>query len=254
LKLCSLKEIDKIYRVSSWYPYLGFTLFGFLLRSNPNLELLKYIILDIFLLSYAFSLNDYYDLCIKKKYFFPPLILSLIFLLFLNPLQISLSYLFLLIVTLYSANPIRLKSKPFLSSFCNGFGFLILFFIGYQRWDLGLLFGMLLFFLEMVAQFIHETVHLKEDKRHKIITTAVFFGRYTIKILCYTFLLITFMICLYLFHIGMVNVLFLFITAFFIFYFIADIYFHKINKKLRKRYRVFGIITGMFYIFLLFYS
>jgi len=244
-------KIIEVYRIKDWYHYLGFVLIGFFLNSSFDSRLFLLLLTCSFMLSYAFSFNDFWDNG-KKAYFVFPLFLSFLLFPFLNMMQILLASIFLFIVTIYSLKPIRLKAKPFLSSLCNGVGFTILFLLGYclQSLDIkGLIFFMLFFCFNMVAQFIHEVVDLEEDKKNKDITTAVFLGEKNIKILSHTFLWLAFFFALYLFILKLVNFLFLLATFFFTSFFSYRLVKDRIDSNLRKKYRSLGIITGLVYLF-----
>jgi 4-hydroxybenzoate polyprenyltransferase len=243
------KKFIEVYRVRHWYYYLGFILLGFSLVSPLKLGLLTPLLLGAFLLAYAYSFNDFCDEREKPYYIFP-LALTILMLPFLNFSQFILALFFLFIVTAYSGRSVRLKSKPFLSSLCNGIGFSILFLLGYsvRAVDfIALLFFLLFFSFNMVSQFIHEVVDLSEDKKNKIITTAVFLGEKNIKRLCYFFLLLAYLFSLYLFCLNVLNILLLFATVIFIAFFIYKIFNHKIDKKLRKEYRNLGVLLGLIY-------
>ena len=248
-------NILKTYRFDDWFCFIGFILIGFSLKSSLNLELLKYVLLSSFLLAYAFSLNNFYDRHETKRYFLWPLFFIFPMLFLFNIYQILLSFLFLIIVTLYSAYPFRLKNIPIISSLLNGFGLIILFFIGYfhlQSISAGLLVAPFLFSLQMVSQFIHEIVDLKEDKKNKIVTTAGFLGKEKIKKLCCGFLWFALLVSACLFYLNFVNILFIFITFLFVTFFTYRMFTTKIDKNLRKEYKKLGIIVGLIYFILLF--
>lgn len=248
-------NICKIYRINSWYYYLGFVLIGLAITSPINLQLFKYIMLSSFLLAYAFSINDFYDECQKRFYFIFPFILLFIFLPFFNMAQIIISIFFILIVTLYSVPQVRLKTIPFISSLCNGLGFSMIFLVGYLNipyFDLkGVLFMFYLFSFEMIAQLIHEIVHFNEDKKNNFITTAVFLGKTRTKKFCYIFLFLALLAIVYLFFMRIIGMLFLITSVLFIMYFVIEIKSKRINLKLREKYRKFGIVTGIIYILLI---
>lgn len=221
------------------------------MKLSFSIDIFKHILLGVFLLAYAYSLNDFYDKLEKKKFFILSLILTFLLLPFFNYFQIIISVIFLIIVTFYSAYPFRWKAKPFISSFCNGIGFTLIFLLGYfvtQSFNLnGILFTLLFFCFNMVAQFIHEIVHLKEDKKSNIVTTIVFYGERIGKIFCFLFLLVSLSINLFLFYIKSINIIFFIATLFFTIFFIIEIYREKIDKKFRKRYRILGLIIGFIY-------
>ncbi len=251
-----MKNILEIYRVKDWYYYLGFILLGFSVKSNfLSIDIIRYIILGIFLLAYAFSLNDYYDKHEKKKFFIIPLIFTFLILPLFNFSQIIVSLIFVTIVTLYSAYPFRLKAKPFICSFCNGFGFTLLFFLGYFYTSTlnlkGILFASLLFCFNMVAQFIHEVVDYKEDRKSKITTTAILCGIRKMKIICIFLLFLSIILSISICSLERVNSLFFIFTLIFSLFFMFRIYKRKFDKNLRKIYKACGIVLGCFYFFLM---
>jgi 4-hydroxybenzoate polyprenyltransferase len=246
----SIKKISKIYRIQNWYHYLGFVILGFILKHSLGIAIFFNLSLAGFLLAYAYSLNDFYDKKMKIRFFLFPLFYVLLVLIFFNVIQIIVSSLFLFVVTTYSSEPFRFKAKPFISSICNGIGFSLLFLLGYfyvPTIDLsGILFFLLLFSLGMIAQFIHEVVHMKKDKINKIITTTVFLGKNRVKKLFYFFLITAILITTWLFYLETVNLFFVFSIAFFTIFFIFKIMKKGVDESLRKKYKVFGIIVGIF--------
>ena len=244
-------NLFEIYRVKDWYYYLGFILIGFFLTSSFYSRLLIFLLFGSFLLAYAFSFNDFWDEG-KKAYFLFPLLLSILLFISLNIMQIVLASIFLFIVTVYSAKPLRLKSKPFFSSLCNGIGFSLLFLIGYCVINLdlnGIIFFFFFLCFNMVSQFIHEAVDIDKDREKRILTTGVLLGKRKLKKLCYVFLWLSFFTCLYLFYIKIVNFLFLFTTIFFVIFFTNKLIKCKIDRNLRKNYKTFGIFAGFIYFF-----
>ena len=247
-----LYKISRIYRIFDWFHYLGFTLLGLSLRNFNTITVTFHLFLSGFLLAYAYSLNDYYDKHQRKKFFFLPLILSLPFLYFLNKFQLVLVILFLLIMTFYSAKPFRFKSIPIICTFCNGIGFSILFLIGaYYHTNSTLSVISLfywLFFFQMAAQLIHEMVHLEEDKKENILTTAIYVGEKNTKRLCYLFLFLAFVTSYCLFWLRITNLFLFSISAIFILFFMFEIKVKEIiDEKLRKMYRIIGTLVGFAY-------
>ena len=242
-------NIIKVYRILDWFYYLGFILIGFSVNSQLDIDIIKYIFLGASLLAYAYSFNDFYDKREKNMFFILPLVLSFLLLPLFNYFQIIISLIFLIIVTFYSIYPFRLKAKPFIGSFCNGFGFTLFFLLGYFVIHvinlIGILFTLLFFSFNMVAQFIHEIVHLKEDKRSKIITTVVFLGEKNIKRFCYFLLFIDFWIGIHLFLLKALNILSFLSISFFTLFFIFQIRNKRIDISTRKRYKFLGIIIGI---------
>lgn len=256
-----MKKIFRVYRVGGWYYYLGFILLGLIFKEySVSIDAVKYLLLGSSLLAYAYSLNDYYDENQTKKYFIYPLILSLLLLSIFNVYQIIVSLLFLVIFTMYSSKPFRFKSLPILSSLLNGFGFISLFFLGYFHTFtislLGILFAALLFLLELIAQFIHEVVDLEKDKREGIKTTAVVIGVDNIKKLSIILLMISILVAFFVHNVSesRANISFSVSTLLFSLYFISYISKKDITLSLRRQYKSFGMILGIFWTLMFFIS
>jgi 4-hydroxybenzoate polyprenyltransferase len=249
-----IKELVRLYRINHWYYYLGFTLIGFSMVSPLQWRLIFLIYSGSMMLAYAYSLNDFCDkyMKLKKLYFLYPLVFLIPSFYFLTSLQLLLVTAFLLIATFYSVNPPRLKSKPFVSSLCNAFGFSILFLLGYSIVfpDVkAFLFFFLFFLFNLVAQFIHEILHIKEDKKNKDITTAVLLGeRKTRKLSCIC-LVFSLIIVFYLFLLGILKLVTFLATFSFIVFHSYRISTSKIDIKLRKIYRISGMLLGLLYFF-----
>jgi 4-hydroxybenzoate polyprenyltransferase len=103
----------------------------------------------------------------------------------------------------------------------------------------------------MVAQFIHEVVDLKEDRKRRIITTAVFLGEKNIRRLCCIFLFLSLLFSFLLYHDGFVNLLFMIVTSFFVLLFVFKISVFGISKELRREYKCLGILVGLIFFMLL---
>ncbi|MGC9014613.1 MAG: UbiA family prenyltransferase, partial [Thermoproteota archaeon] len=134
------------------------------------------------MLAYAYSINEYYDKKMNKKYFLLPLLFSIFSLLFLFPFNLFslvFSLLFLTLTTFYSWPKIWLEGKPIISTLTNGIGFtllLILPFNSFQKIIKYSSFIFLIFLLNIAAQLIHEIVDYKKDKKINKVTTCVKFG------------------------------------------------------------------------------
>ncbi|MFN7170573.1 MAG: UbiA family prenyltransferase, partial [Candidatus Omnitrophota bacterium] len=161
---------------------------------------------------------------------------------FLNPKTKIFILLFFLIALLYSLPPVRLKSHPFIGTFCNAFGFSMLFLIGINNLKNKLILPIYsgLLCLLFVAQLIHELAHLSQDKSEKILTTALFLGEKKIKILIISFLILAFIsFCKFSFIIAG----FLFLLTFHIAILLTK---KEINySSLRKIYRYEGLVFGI---------
>ena len=248
-----LIKINTVYRITDWLPFLGFALIGLFLKLSyfniTNLKALFFVLIfSSLLLSYAYSLNDYFDKNKKKKYFLLPLIFLVILLPFLNFTQILLGVMFLILVTLYSFRGIALMKFPIVSTLTNSIGFILIFFIGYVVDEgttlLGLIFFLLLFIYQTISQLIHEKVHLREDMESGRKTSAFYLKERT-SLFIRGMLILTFPL-----------VLFLLLRTNFTFFAVACTLFSLIflikagqtNKQLRKIYKLAGIIVGLFFL------
>lgn len=249
-----LLDIVKIYRIKDWLHYIGFFILGYsLYYSNINFLFILQIIEVSLLLSYAYSLNQFFDKKMKRKYIiFPlvPLFLALFPLAFFGSIKNILIISFIILVTLYSVPKIRLKSFPIICSFSNNIGFSIFFLLGVSpnlTSTLTLKFFFLLFFLQSSAQFIHEMVHMKKDKRESITTTAILLGKNRTKKLYSLFLVLASIVSLTFTYSTISFFLLTIPTLAFSSYFIISIDNPKIGN-LREKYRVYGMITGLFFL------
>ena len=248
-----MQKFASIYRITDWLHYLGFVLMGFGLKiTHIDIISLKSLISVLFfcalLLSYAYSLNDYFDEVKKKKYFLLPLISLTALLPFFNFSQILLGTIFLILVTLYSFRGISLMKFPITSTLSNSIGFILIFGIGYAAKEgiaiLSLIFAFLLIIYQTISQLIHEKVHLEEDTAAGR-KTSVFYLKERLAFCLRIMLLLTLPLAVFL----------LFRTDFFLFAFacilFSSFFFIKvsqIDKDLRKRYKLAGIIVGLFFL------
>jgi len=237
-------NILKEYRVKDWFHYLGYILLGSL--ASRNLNFINFL-LGFFMLSYAYSFNDFFDKKLKNKLFILPLLLSLIFLPFLSKLQLIFYFSFILIFTLYSWPVTYLEGRPLLSTISNSIGFLLIFFLPFiniEKLLQFLDFSLLLFLLNTVAQIIHEIVDYKEDKKNEKITTAVSFGHKNSISLLRLVLIVVFLLSLFLFSrfkfISLSTFLF---TTYFLF-----LSYRKVDSKFRKWFKCLGIVCGVTYL------
>lgn len=240
-----MNKILERFRVKDWYYYLGYVLFGSLI--SKNLNWINFLI-GSFMLAYAYSFNDYYDKRLGSKWFLFPLLLSFIFLPFLNKLQFIFYALFILIFTLYSWPKTYFEGKPVISLFCNAIGFLLLFFLPFTEIKTILVFfnfTLLLFLLNIAAQTIHEIVDYGEDKRIGKSTTTVRFG-----IPFSTSMLRFFLIAILFLSLTLLpNLKFIFLsTLIFSSYFFVLSIREEINYTFRKKFKYFGIVSGIIYL------
>jgi len=239
-----LKRFLRICRVKDWLHYLGYVLLGCAISKNFNIF---YFIISFFMLAYAYSINDYYDKKMNKKYFLLPLlfsIFSLLFLFSLNLFSFVFSTLFLTIFTFYSWPKVWLEGKPILSTLTNGIGFtllLILPFNSFQKIIKYSSFIFLVFLLNIAAQLIHEIVDYREDKKMGKITTTLKFGRRTstkvFKFLCF-FIVVFSLLLLKNFPLIFLS------TSFFSLYFFS---IKKVKSRVREKFRNLGVLCGIIF-------
>jgi len=235
-------KIGKYYRVDDWIHYLGYTLISSILISN--IELINFV-LSAIILAYAYSLNDYYDKKMKKKYFLVPLILYLLIIPFVSYSSFLISLSFLILFTLYSWPKVWLEGKPIISTITNSIGFTLIFLIPFQDIEKiinNYSFILLIFFLNTAAQLLHEIVDLKEDKKVKKITTTAYFGVRKSLIFFKTCLLFVILLSFFILR------KFLLISLSSIFFSLYFIGRENVDIKVRKNFKTIGIIVGLIYI------
>jgi 4-hydroxybenzoate polyprenyltransferase len=236
-----MKIIDYL-RIKDWIYYLGYTLIGSFIANSFNIF---NFLATFFLLGYAYSINDYYDKKLKKKYFFIPLISYILITIFLKPISLFISILFLLIFSFYSWPKIWLEGKPILSTLSNSIGFTLLFVLPFTKIEQILYYYPLIFLIflfNFVAQLIHEIVDFDKDIKIKKVTTTVKFGVKTSIILIKVSLIIS-----TFFSFLLLPYFFLSSVSSFIF----SIYFllkRKINLQTRKEFKIMGIYVGIIYL------
>lgn len=245
----------KVYRLKDWWYFLGLIVLGFFFNRSPSFfYFLTKILISGLLLAFAFSWNEFFDKKFpRKKIIFPliPLFLILFSLNILNQKNKILTFLFLLVALLYSLPPIRLKSYPFIGTFCNAFGFSLLFLIGANNFKNNLIwpiyFG--LFSLLFVAQLIHELEHALQDKSARILTTAIFLGERRTKFLIIFFLLLgdTSFLRFSLF----VTIISLIYSLYIIILLIKNINYSSLRKIYRYTGLAFGIILLLYLLFII---
>jgi 4-hydroxybenzoate polyprenyltransferase len=236
-------DLLKTYRIKEWIYFLGLPLLGYFLQENmTSYHLAKVLIVAFLLLSYAFSLNDFFDKRLNENKIIIPLIplCLLIFCLFyFNHIKIIMILLFLLISTTYSLPKIRLKSVPFICTLWNVVGFSLLFLLGINiisREAIILIFVFL--FLLFVAQLMHELAHQTEDRNAHIKTTALFLGEEKTKQLCCIGLVLPSLIS-FLFNIFLAILISIYSIIFLI------LIWRRPAGKLREEFRTSGIIIGV---------
>jgi 4-hydroxybenzoate polyprenyltransferase len=195
------------YRIKNWWYYLGYPLLGFAFAGSFD-GWFVILPLTILILAHSYSMNERYDRNMKGYDFLIPILISLLFVPFLNIYQI---FCFISIITIsfsYSHPAIHFKSKPFVVTILNGMFFSLFFSLAYLQiaWPDILMFRIfgLLSFFNIGAQLIHELSHQNEDLSEDINTTAVYLGEKRT-----TLLLVFSMICgiAYSFYLFIVMVL-----------------------------------------------
>jgi 4-hydroxybenzoate polyprenyltransferase len=236
------------YRFKDWYVFLGFTLLGMLLSHDYNTFNL---ILPCVLLSYAFSINDYFDQDVKKKFFLVPFYLTFLLIPFYGLYRVAVALVFFVLFTMYSAKPLRLKRATFISTLVNAFGFPLLFLFGYTAFSqLGfdtLLIFFLLAIFTAISQFFHEMVDFKEDLKNNIRSTVIKLGYRRSK---------SFVIFLFLISIPLSLLLFLNESKFYLFFIstsLLSVYFlffglKRIDKSTRVLFKRLSVVVGFIYI------
>ena len=251
--MSSLKRVNTIYRITDWLHYLGFALMGWAIKI-PNIKISRFdfifsvLIFPSLLLAYGYSLNDYFDKGEQKKYFLLPLVLSTILFPFLNFGQILVGVMFLVLVTFYSLKGISLKKFPVIGTLTNTIGFMLIFMIGYTAKEgitiLGLVFFLLLGIYQTVAQLIHEKVHLESDIKFGRKTTAFYLEK-TLPLFLRSMLLITIPLSLFLL-LKTEFILFSITCILFSLIFFAKL--GKVDKEIRKTYKLGGLVVGLFFL------
>ena len=236
-------DLLKKYRIKGWVYFLGLPLLGYFLQENTISSHLAYVlIVSLLLLSYAFSLNDFFDKRFSKNKIIIPLVpffLLIPFLFYFSYIKIIMILFFLLVSTTYSLPRIRLKSVPFICTLWNAMGYSILFLLGINiisKEVIILLF--ILFFLLFVAQLIHEITHQAEDRNAHIKTTALFLGEKKTKQLCCIGLVLP-SLAPFFFNIFIAILISIYSICFLI------LIWKRPGRKLREEFRVYGIIIGI---------
>lgn len=195
-----------IFRIRHWYYYVGFPILGRVIK-DPSKEVFIYeAIISIFILAFIYSFNDYVDRDEERKYFLIPLIFLSPSLFLMKQIQLFFVFSIVILQTIYSSEPFRLKRFPVVGTLCCALTFPQLFLLGYTYngkldW-MGIGIFLLLVILVGIAQLFHEINDISEDKYENIKTTAVILGKKKSEKLCLglIFLSITFSILLFSFN------------------------------------------------------
>lgn len=231
------------YRVSDWIHYLGFPVLALMSCNYFSLELLlvSCAVLSL-LLSYAYSMNQFFDESSSKYAVILPLLLLFPFFARMNYYEKIISAIFIFVVTIYSHSSTRLKKYPFAGTLLNCLGFSLLYALplnSFNSFTLSLLLAVL--FYNLSAQLIHELAHARADKLNGITTTAILLGRPATVLLCRLVLMLPPVI---LFYAGSISVA---LPALFFSLFIIAQFNSLSAKVLRSLFRKSGVVTGLFF-------
>ncbi|MBU1726602.1 MAG: UbiA family prenyltransferase [Candidatus Omnitrophica bacterium] len=264
------RECVKLYRIESWFYLLGLVLFGYFYSSSDinATELALILISASCYLGYGYCLNEVFDrkgengriesYAISLKY---GILCSFIILL---PLFVCISLLshnknqiFIVFVLgilsgyLYSAEPFRFKSRPFLDLIFNSLCFANLFLFGAvckSRINIEAFLLFIYFFvLFLPVQICHEISHSHSDQKNNIKNSLYYFGIKNVKQLLILNILIFFLYCLYLVFAISLNKYFIYVTAIFcLALFITAMHFNK--SELRNKLKNITRILSMLYL------
>jgi len=256
------KTLLRRYRIKDWIHLTGFFLLGYSLNNLKNLNIQVFIleILTVCLsLAYAFSFNEIFehhrspDEALRILLFSAIPLLLTIFILPFTPsaFQLPIS-IFLLLSTMYSFPRFGLKSIPFVSTLLNTVCFSLLFLSG-SGFNLTLsssIFLSLCCSFQLVSQLIHEMEDLEVDRKYGVKTTAVFLGIKRCRDICVIVLILCILQSLSLTFLSKSHYSFLFITlpsSLLSVYFLLKLP-EVTPKRLRKDFRLFGIIVGFLFL------
>ena len=249
-----LSNLIKTYRIKDWVHYVGLFLLGYsLYQSNVSFSLILQVLEVSLVLSYAYSVNQFFDAKMPRKYAYIPLIPLILAAVLMPAFDVTKDVLiagFIILSTLYSAPRIRLKSFPIVGSMSNNLGFLLIFLLGASAnlaSALTVKYFLLVFFLQSAAQFIHEISHMKEDEKEGLTTTALFLGRHRTSLTCMALLGFASVTSLTLFADAKSALLLIAPTMLFSSYFAYDLSRNDIDGT-RKRFKLYGTVVGALYL------
>ena len=214
----NLRPYLKLARISDWRGYFLGGTFGFLLAIGwraPLGDIISLFVIGILLLTFGFSINDFFDVegdklkkdkiiiigkkvSVKRAFFFSlfSAVLGLALSLRLGFMAFFDAFLAVFLVFLYSVPPVRLKSRPFLDLLSHGFfaGILIflfpLFAFSPAINSLDKLLVVPIFILSITAEMRNHLNDYEIDKKEGLKTTVCFLGyRNSQKILRFLFFL-----------------------------------------------------------------
>ncbi|MCX6761083.1 MAG: UbiA family prenyltransferase [Candidatus Nealsonbacteria bacterium] len=272
----NLKPYIELLRIKDWRAYFLMALFGFLLArgfSFPSKDIALFAAIVLSFLAFGFSINDTFDTkedkqkkegtnpLVKKEISFKN---SLIFSILSAILGLALSMTFglkvflfcltgILATYIYSAPPLRLKSRPLLDLISHGyFAGIFIFILPLLIFNPELIFkyywvAFSIFYLSIIMELRNHLEDLETDKAAGLRTTACLLGREKSERLL-RYLAIFFPLALLL-------VYFLISWPYLIFFLVSTLVFLLLfllskNHPLNKNYRILDIyalsILGLF--------
>lgn len=250
-------------RVKDWLHVLGIPVLGYIIDAGVEIDYFYFFIMllaSAFVLTFAYSFNEYFDRKMKKpsNLFFSVLSLavSLIMAISLST-ETFLLVMFLGILVFAYAHPvIRLKRYPVVGTLINPVGYSTLFLVGAFSYGgahtNAMLFLPNMFLVELAFQLIHEMTHVNEDRKMGLETTAMRTGRKRTFVMFY---FILFAGILYLTAVSNASGLFrhlIYINAGLLAAMHLAVKYSASLAKARKKLRIVSIVYGVFllYIFL----
>jgi len=209
------KRCISLYRTSQWIHILGLPMLGFIYNSTPPLSaipLLLTLVIGSLYLAHGYAVNDLFDTMVKYRnspsqfyrekgissrtallFCYAPFFINLIIVNLLSQKVLWLVISGWVLSYIYSAPPVRLKSRPPFDLIINSMGFSILFLIGYGAHNTpdlnSLLMAGLFFILFLPLQLFHEITHLKQNQSENTTTVAARYGVKTAISLIFIFLI-----------------------------------------------------------------
>ncbi len=248
-----------------WIHFLGILILGYVYNLKSahffSKQLFSIILIGSLDLFHVYSLNDCFDLYWKTTksevtYFKPYIIVSyiilvtnVIFSFFFAKYSTIIILLGAIITYIYSAPPLRLKSKPFINTFLNSIGFSILFFIGFplskERLTESAIFFIFFMFIMTPIQLIHELSHFNEDKRKNILTTSVFCGEDFSLHTIISSLVLGFFWVILMWMVNICQFYFIIASFFFVSFFICYVIKKYKTKQLIDNHKIKNTIRGL---------
>ena len=195
------RELTGLYRVSGWIQFLGLVLLGhYWVPGGTAGDLLAGLLIAAGCLAYAYGINNYYDRQVDARSptnknplaregtdtggfraaVAAPALLALVIAAMTNSSSVVITLAAIVVATVYSAPPWRLKHVPVVGFAWNGLLFAPLFVLGWTNASGRLLPGLALslFFAlpVLIVEVFHELQDLPDDERGGCPTLPVLFG------------------------------------------------------------------------------